>query len=256
MTDKLQEICGRQAHRSGPRASVAASLSGSRCAAPQPDCPAWFSRPRSCGEVGDWLRLIAEIKKASPSKGLDTRKLPSSRTCARLPGGRRRRASRGAYRRALISRATRIYPHRPPAAACDLPVLRKALHGGSLASGREARAIDADAILIIVAALADTEMQEIEAAAARTRDGCAGCKFITNWKSRRAERLKSSALLVSTNSRPQALRWTGHRQSQRAARTPEARRYDTGQREWHKQPRRPRSPLRLSARGHFSSARA
>jgi indole-3-glycerol phosphate synthase len=58
-------------------------------------------------------------------------------------------------------------------AACGLPVLRKdfTLEPWQVA---EARAIGADAILIIVAALEDAEMAEIEAGRDRTRHGRAG----------------------------------------------------------------------------------
>ena len=157
--DKLTEIIAVKRNEVAARKS-ATSLDAldSRAAAASP--PRGF-RAALERKSANGFALIAEIKKASPSKGLIRKDFHPSRHA-------RDYTAAGAACLSVLTDASYFQGHEDflieARAACDLPVLRKdfMIDPWQVA---EARAIGADAILIIVAALENTAMAEIEAAA-------------------------------------------------------------------------------------------
>ena len=128
------------------------------------------ARPRGFAQalrrkVEDGFALIAEIKKASPSKGLFRVDFQASQHA-------RDYATGGAVCLSVLTDAPYFQGHEDYLIAARhavaLPVLRKDFMVDPW-QVLESRAIGADAILIIVAALEDTAMFEIEAAALEHR---------------------------------------------------------------------------------------
>ena len=159
MTDKLAEICATKREEVAARQAYATIEDLDRQAA-SASAPRGFRRALEV-KARTGFGLIAEIKKASPSKGLiraDFR--PAEHAIAYEQGG--------AACLSVLTDAPYFQGHEDylmdARAACTLPVLRKDFMVDPWQVA-EARAIGADAILIIVAALEDGPMHEIEAAA-------------------------------------------------------------------------------------------
>jgi len=159
MTDKLAEICATTAAEVARRKPLL-SLAELDAASAEQTAPRGFEAAlRRSAATG--YGLIAEIKKASPSKGLIRQDFdPPAHAHAYERGG--------ATCLSVLTDAPYFQGHEDyliaARAACQLPVIRKDFMVDPWQCA-EARAIGADAILIIVAALSDAQMQEIEVAA-------------------------------------------------------------------------------------------
>ncbi len=154
MANKLTEICATK------RDEVAVRKPKGLAHWPTPSPVRGFEAAlRAKAATG--FALIAEIKKASPSKGL-------IRADFDAPAHARAYQAGGAACLSILTDAPYFQGHEEyliaARAACTLPVLRKDFMVDPWQCA-EARAMGADAILIIVAALEDGAMVEIEEAA-------------------------------------------------------------------------------------------
>jgi len=157
MTNKLIEICNsKYAEVATRKAATSIATLQERAAAQTP--PRGFRRALDKAAQAGGFGLIAEVKKASPSKGLIRPDFDPPAHAAAYQAG-------GAACLSVLTDAPYFQGHEDyliaARAACQLPVLRKDFMVDPW-QVLEARSIGADAILIIVAALEDGQMQEIE----------------------------------------------------------------------------------------------
>jgi len=153
MPDRLAEIL---AHKADEVAALRRGALPERTAGP----PRGFERALR-EHAASGFALIAEIKKASPSKGLIRADFQPADHAAAYQAG-------GAACLSVLTDERFFQGHRDylvaARAACSLPVLRKDFTIDPLQAA-EAHAMGADAILLIAAALDDGQMAEVEAAA-------------------------------------------------------------------------------------------
>jgi indole-3-glycerol phosphate synthase len=159
MTNKLIEICDFK-REDVARRRAATTVASLHARASEQTPPRGFRRALDAAALSGF-GLIAEVKKASPSKGL-------IRADFDPPAHAQAYAAGGAACLSVLTDEPYFQGHddylMAARSACAIPVLRKDFIVDPW-QVLESRSLGADAILIIVAALDDGQMQEIEDAA-------------------------------------------------------------------------------------------
>lgn len=157
--NKLEEICATKREEVAAR-KAATTIAALEAAGAAQSAPRGFEAALRARAASGYA-LIAEIKRASPSKGLIRGDFRPGEHAAAYQAG-------GAVCLSVLTDAPYFQGHEDYLVAarnaCTLPVLRKDFMVDPWQC-LEARSFGADAILIIVAALEDSAMAEIEAAA-------------------------------------------------------------------------------------------
>ena len=162
LPDVLERILARKAEEvAGRRARVAIADLEDQIAAQ--DGARGFVAQLEATLAAGRAAVIAEVKKASPSKGVIRPDFDPAEIAAQYAAG-------GAACLSVLTdrdffQGSEAYL-RSARAACELPALRKDFTIDPYQVA-EARAIGADAILLIVAALSDAQLRELSAAAAQ-----------------------------------------------------------------------------------------
>ncbi|SRR5581483_3874989 len=157
MSDILEKILAVKREEVA-QAKRAKPLAAMRAEAEAMDAPRDFLGALRAKIAAGWPAVIAEIKKASPSRGVLRNDFDPAAIAASY-------ASHGAACLSVLTDARFFQGHpdylRQARAACALPALRKdfAIDPYQV---YEARALGADCILLIVAALDDAQMVELE----------------------------------------------------------------------------------------------
>lgn len=192
MTNKLIEICDFK-REDVARRKAATTIASLHARASEQTPPRGFRKALD-DAARSGFGLIAEVKKASPSKGLIRADFdPPAHAVAYAAGG--------AACLSVLTDEPYFQGHddylMAARSACALPVLRKDFIVDPWQI-LESRALGADAILIIVAALDDVVMAEIEAAALERGMDCL-VEVHNESEMERASRLKSR--LIGVNNR-------------------------------------------------------